>query len=198
MQKKDYLILVWEIFKTIFLIVLFVFLIRNFVIQPFYVVGSSMEPTYHNNDYLIINEIGYRIQDPKKGDVIVLKHPSAECNEYIKKSIINKITSANVCTNYLKRIAATPGDTIKIQDGTVYIKESGKEMFVSKSEHYIRPGTPTLGNITRQLGDNEYFVLGDNREPNASSDSREWGTITKKHIVGKVWFRLFPSFAVAN
>jgi len=197
MQKKDYFILIWEIFKTIFLIILFVFLIRNFVIQPFYVVGSSMEPTYHNNDYLIINEIGYHILDPKKGDVIVHKRPTKECNEYLNKSFIEKITSSNTCINYLKRIVATPGDTIKIQDGTVFIKEADKNIFVSKDEVYIKPGTPTLGTIIRKLDNNEYFVLGDNREPNASSDSREWGTITKRHIVGKVWLRLFPSFSFA-
>ncbi len=187
--------LVWEIIKTILFIVLLFFVIR-FFIQPFNVIGKSMESNFYDGDYLLINKITYSVFSPKRGDVIVLRHPEPVCNEYVNGPLITKIiktlTFSEPCRNYIKRIAALPGEKIEIKNGKVTIyNEKYKDGFVL-SENYLPSGQQTLGNMEKTLSEGEFFVLGDNREPNMSSDSREWGPITKKYIVGKVWVRLFP------
>lgn len=194
MQKNESFLLVWEILKTISIILILVVVIRGFVIQPFKVYGSSMEPTFHQYDYLIINEIGYRLFQPRRSDVVVLKHPTPECDAYLSENYFQRLKSNYSCQHYLKRIVAIPGDTIKIQDGQVSLKTKENGDFQVLNEAYIKPNTPTLGWVTKELGSNEYFVLGDNREPNASSDSREWGVLKKDHLVGKVMVRLYPEF----
>ncbi|KKR18705.1 MAG: Signal peptidase I [candidate division CPR2 bacterium GW2011_GWC1_41_48] len=194
MPKNDNLLFVGEIIKTVLLIVLFVFVIRNFVVQPFYVVGSSMEPTYQNNDYLIIDELTYHILAPKRGQVVVLKHPTSECDSFVKQGYTSKIGKTDPCKNYIKRIIGLPGETVNIRNGEVSVRTNGNDDFITLNEKYIEPNTPTLGSIEKKLAGDEYFVIGDNREPNASSDSREWGALTRDHIIGKVWVRLLPGF----
>ncbi len=147
-------------------------LIYLFVAQFHKVSGNSMFPTYHNGDYLITEKVSYRLGEPKKGDVIVLKNPRDESQDFIK------------------RIIALPGDTIKIGNKTVVV--NGRVL----NESYLPSGTPTHAGAfltedqTVNAGPDQYFVLGDNR--NHSSDSREWGSVTKKEIVGKAFFRYWP------
>ncbi len=128
-----------------------------------------MHPTFESGNYLVINEIGYRISDPKRGDVIVFRPPEGNGQFYIK------------------RIIGLPGETVSVKDGNVFV---GKDLFSLEllNERYIVGSTP--GNKTAQLSYNEYFVLGDNR--NASSDSRNWGTLPRKNIIGKAWLRAWP------
>lgn len=187
--------LVWEIVKTILFIVILFFAIRLFI-QPFNVIGKSMESNFHDGDYLLINKITYNFFSPKRGDVIVLRHPEPICNDYVNGPLFVKtyktLTFNEPCRNYIKRIVALPSEKIQIKNGKVTIYNKDEKNGFILSEDYLPQGQQTLGNIERTLGDNEYFVLGDNREPNMSSDSREWGPITKKYIVGKVWVRLFP------
>lgn len=147
-------------------------IIYLFVAQPHKVSGNSMVPTFLNGDYILTDKLSYRFGDPKKEDIIVLKNPRDETQDFIK------------------RIVAVPGDTIKIEESAVYING---EVF---DEAYLPEGTPTrtgsflTEGLEVRAGPNQYFVLGDNR--NHSSDSREWGGVTKEEIVGKVFLRYWP------
>lgn len=143
-----------------------------FVAQFHKVSGNSMVPTMKSGDYLITEKISYRFRDPKKGEIVVLKNPRDESQDFIK------------------RIIAVPGDTIKIANKTVYINGE------LQKEPYLPPGTDTpSGNFVTEgadikAGTNQYFVFGDNRSH--SSDSREWGPVTKEEIIGRAFFRYFP------
>lgn len=161
----------WETAKLAFVSLAIILPIRYFVIQPFFVLGASMEPNFENGDYLIINEIGYRLDKPRRGDVVVFKYPN------------------NPTQYYIKRIIGLPGEVLTITDGKVSIKNKENPDGFALKEDYLK-GVETYGNISRTLGFDEYFVLGDNR--GASSDSRMWGPLNEKFIVGKVLLRAFP------
>ncbi len=147
-------------------------LIYLFVAQPHRVSGSSMYPTFHNDDYILTDKISYRLHNPEKGDVIVLKNPRNESEDFIK------------------RVIATPGDTLKVENNSVYVNNQPLK------ESYLQPNIPTpSGSFLTEgqqvkVGENQYFVFGDNRSH--SSDSREWGSVSKEEIIGKVFFRYWP------
>lgn len=132
----------WEYVKLALIAILIIMPIRLWVAQPFIVSGASMEPTFETGDYLIIDEISYRFQNPQKDDVIVFRYP------------------LDTSKFFIKRIEGLPGEKVEY---------NGKEII---------------------LRDNEYFVLGDNTF--ASSDSRMWGPINKKLIIGRALIRLWP------
>lgn len=147
-------------------------LIYLFVAQPHKVSGNSMVPTFHNGDYILTDKITYKLGSPKRGDVIVLKNPRDESQDFIK------------------RIIAAPGDTISIQNNIVYVNNQ------PLTEEYLPLNTPTPpgsflteGTVVK-VGEDQYMVFGDNRTH--SSDSREWGQVTSKEIIGKVFFRYWP------
>lgn len=162
---------IWN-FIGLFLISLAIVIpIRQFVVQPFLVLGESMFPTFEDLDYLFVERVSYYMREPKRAEVIVFRYPRDE-REY-----------------YIKRIVGLPGEEIEIKKGNVFIKTiSGKKIEVKES--YLPPNIMTAGDIDVRLGKNEYYVLGDNR--GASSDSRSWGALPAKDIVGKVWLRLWP------
>lgn len=166
-NKKEIL----ENIKIIALAGISVFLIRYFLFQPFLVSGQSMEPNFTPYSYLFVDEISYKIKNPQRGEVIVFKSPQNPSGNYL-----------------IKRIIGLPLETIKIEDGKITIIKNG-ESFVLK-ESYLPAGTKTSGNIEITLKENEYFVLGDNRE--YSFDSRVFGPVPKNYIIGKAIFRLFP------
>ena len=147
-------------------------LLYLFVAQFHKVSGNSMVPTFQNGNYLITEKISYRFGGPKRGDIIVLKNPRDESQDFIK------------------RIIAAPSDTIRIDNGLVFVNEQ------ILNEPYLPPDiqTPSGAFLTEgstiTAGPNQYYVLGDNR--GHSSDSREWGSITKEEIVGKAFFRYWP------
>lgn len=151
------------------LIALFIVLpIRYFVAQPFIVSGESMIPTFQNGNYLIVDEISYRFSKPERGDVIILKYP-LDPKKY-----------------FIKRIIGLPGETVEIDGNQVTIKnETGTKVL---EETYIE--FEGNNSITKTLGAGEYYVLGDNRA--GSADSRVWGILPEKNIVGKALVRLFP------
>ncbi len=163
----------WEIVKVVIVSALIVIPIRYFLIQPFFVSGASMQPQFSNGEYLIIDEIGYRNSAPRRGDVVVFRYPKDPSQFYIK------------------RIVGLPDETVQIQDRKVLIfnKENPWGLQLEESS-YLRQGEITRGDINIKLGDDEYFVLGDNRQ--ASSDSRVFGPVEKKFIIGKVWLRAWP------
>lgn len=158
-----------EIIKFGLIAVLVVLPIRLFVAQPFVVNGASMQPTFENGDYLIINEISYHVADPRRGDVVVFRYPR-DPNKF-----------------FIKRVIGLPGETIAIRSGKVFI-ESGGEAFELQESYVTNAGNG--GNLTRELGSAEYFVMGDNRP--ASSDSRTWGVLPRENVVGTPLIRLFP------
>ena len=181
-----------DIVKTVLIVGFFVLFFRFFIIQPYYILGSSMEPDYHNGEYLFVDEISYRFTPPERGNVIVLRHPDDACISYVESSKIMKTFFQGPCKNYIKRIVGLPGETVKIESGKVYIINKDNPQGFELKEPYIEAGLPTLGDQTVTVGENQYFVLGDNRKPNASSDSRDWGLLDKKYIVGKGWLMVLP------
>jgi signal peptidase I len=165
------------------LIVIFVVLpIRLFVAQPFVVVGSSMEPTFLNNDYLIVDEISYRLRDPKRGDVIVFKYHSG------LEEQTGEPQEGGESKYFIKRIIGLPGETVDIRNGKVTITNSANPEGIVLNETYIK-NLPS-DTMTVTLEKDRYFVMGDNRS--VSFDSRRWGPLGKDEIVGKALVRLLP------
>ncbi|MFZ1075479.1 MAG: signal peptidase I [Minisyncoccia bacterium] len=159
-----------DLFTLAFLIVVFVIPIRIFVASPFVVDGESMHPTFENLDYLIVDELVYDLKAPARGDVIVFRYPG------------------DPSVFYIKRIIGLPGETVAIDNGVVSITEPNGQSF-TLSEPYIVNEDATYTN-TVTLNPGEYFVMGDNR-PN-SSDSRVWGPLPRKNIIGRVDLRVLP------
>ena len=176
---KQIFIIFWETIKIVAIALMIVLPIRAYVFQPFFIRGSSMEPDFHNNDYLIVDEISYKFTNPKRGDVIVFKYPN------------------NPSQRYIKRIIGLPGETIKIKDGHILITH-GSEIFTLDERSYSVPNVKTLGNQQVDIDSDSYFVLGDNRKPSASYDSRSWGLLPKENIIGKAVLRLWPVEASAK
>jgi signal peptidase I len=170
---KKTLAFIWEIVKIVIISLAIIIPIRYYLIQPFFVRGASMEPNFANAQYLLINEISYRFEEPTRGEVIVFRYP-LDISQY-----------------YIKRIIGLPGETVEIKDSQVVIYNSDfpQGMILGESA-YLPEKTITWGNIKVELGEDEYFVLGDNRQ--ASSDSRQWGVLPRQDIIGRVWLRAWP------
>lgn len=184
--------IVWEVVKTVGGILLFLIIFRFYIFQPFSIKGSSMEPDFHDGEYMIVNELSYHFTSPKRGDVVIFKHPEPVCTEFIETNYFNRIFFQGPCSNYIKRVIGLPGETITIKDGKVFIKNDENSSGFELPEPYLPSNMQTMGNQTRELKNDEYYVLGDNRAPNASSDSREWGPLPRNHIVGKGFIILLP------
>lgn len=156
----------------VYLLFLFgaVYLIVHYVGDRTEVSGESMYPTLRDGDHLIVDKISYRFSDPSRFDIVVFPFKYQEG------------------TYYIKRIIGLPGETVQIQDGDVYI--NGKKLKEAYGSEAIR--NPGLASAAVTLGQNEYFVLGDNR--NNSADSREpsVGNVAREDIVGRAIFRIWP------
>jgi len=174
---KRFLLFIWDISKIVIIALLIVVPIRYFVFQPFFVRGQSMEPNFYHSDYLIVDEISYQFRAPQRGEVIVFKYPG------------------DLSQRYIKRIVGLPGETIKVQDGQVFIYQDGVAQSLNEND-YLFQSTQTLGDIQITLAKNEYFVLGDNRS--LSADSRRWGALPEKNIIGRVFLRAWPFAALAK
>ena len=162
-----------ETIKIVVISLIVIVAIRTYVMQPFFVSGKSMEPNFHDGDYLIIDEISYRLDEPKRGDVIIFRYPK------------------NTKEFFIKRIVGLPGERVKIEDSriTIYNNEN-QEGTTLDEDIYIPLSTKTTGSYDTILKNDEYYVLGDNR--NASADSRIWGVLEEHFIVGKAWIRAWP------
>jgi signal peptidase I len=173
-EEKDggFLAFIRELIKITLISLAIILPVRYFLIKPFYVNGASMEPTYYNHEYLIVNEISYRFANPQRGDVIVFKYP-VDPSEF-----------------FIKRIIGLPGEHVVISVGKVAIYNSENPEGKILDEEYLKDGTMTSGEIDVVLKEDEYFVLGDNR--GASLDSRRFGTLNKEKIIGKTWLRMLP------
>ena len=163
---------VFDFLETIVVALSVFVVIYLFIVQPHEVKGSSMEPTFQNNEYIITDKISYRFGKPNRGDVVIFKAP------------------VNPDVDYIKRIIGLPGETVMVQSGRIYI--DGKML----NEPYLEDLTPIFpGGFIKEgvvvsIPENHYFVMGDNRPH--SSDSREFGPIEKKLIIGRAVFRYWP------
>jgi len=161
----------FDILKTIIIVLILAFLIRNFLFQPFVVEGQSMEPNLINDEYLLVNRLSYRIDSPKRGDVIVFQAPN------------------NPKYDYIKRIIGLPGEEVEIKNNNIYINNQPlSENYINTENNFAQPKKNS--NVKINLKQDEYFVLGDNRDH--SSDSRDWGILPKNNIIGKAWLSLYP------
>lgn len=168
---KGLLSFIWELSKIAIIALVIVVPIRYFLFQPFIVKGESMAPNFDSGDYLIIDEISYRFAGPQRGDVVVFNYPKDKSQRFIK------------------RIIGLPGETVNISEGQVLVTlENGQ--FIILEEDYLPEDLKTYGAVNILLEEEQYFVLGDNRE--YSFDSRAWGGVFKKDIIGKAFLRLFP------
>lgn len=161
-------VLSWIFYIVIVLVLTFV--IITFIGQRTQVIGESMEPTLANGDNLIVDKLTYRFHDPKRFDIIVFPYQYKEN------------------TNYIKRIIGLPGETVQIIGSDIYI--NGEILDEDYGAEPIESAGIAASPI--QLGSDEYFVLGDNR--NHSSDSRvaDVGIIKRGSIIGRAWVRIYP------
>ncbi len=159
-----------DVFSFVAIVVLIIIPFRMFVAQPYLVDGSSMDPTFKNGEYLIVNEISYRFESPSRGDVIIFRFP-LDPRQF-----------------FIKRIIGLPGETIKLSGSSVTIVNEANPKGEKLNEPYVI--FPKNDSLTYTLKSGEYFVMGDNRA--ASADSRLWGPVPSKNIVGRPFLALFP------
>ncbi len=153
-----------EVVETVVLTLLIFFLVRT-LIQNFRIEGSSMEPNLHDGQYLIINKIVYRFYPHERGDIVVFQFPR------------------NPKRDFIKRVVGLPGEKVEVKQGKVLINDQElEEPYAPKTSSYS--WGPAL------VGENELFVLGDNR--NNSSDSHSWGMLPQDKVVGKAWISYWP------
>jgi len=163
--KKRKKSMIRELLETVISAGVIAFIIITFIGQVTVVRGASMEPTLHNNERLIANKISYRFESPKRSEIIIFKPP------------------LEIKRNYIKRIIGIPGDKIEIIKGEIYLNDNKLEDNYVKYKSY--EDIPAL-----VVPENSFFVLGDNRSN--SSDSRYWGFVSRKNVVGKAWLVFWP------
>ncbi len=146
--------------------------IRFFIAEPFVVDGASMDPAFATGQFLIVDRLSYRFNDPSRGDVTVFKYPN-------KPSVY-----------YIKRIIGLPGETVTISDGKISIINTEHPEGFTLDEPYVDSKHVSHDTLTTTLKPSQYFVMGDNRAE--SSDSRIWGPLEENLIIGRPIVRLFP------
>lgn len=163
----------WEVAEVVLIAFIAVYAIRTFIAQPFLVSGESMEPTYKDGEYLLIDELTYRFREPERGEVVVFRYPGNETSFFIK------------------RIIGLPGERLTLSDDQITITNpTASSSQITLVEPYLPKLTRTFSEKTVTLAQNEYFVMGDNR--GNSFDSRNWGPLSADHIKGIVRLRIFP------
>ncbi len=143
-----------------------------FLFQPHQVDGKSMEPNFHNAEYILTDKISYRISTPKRGDVVVFHSPQ------------------DAGTDFIKRIVGVPGDMVMVKDGYYYLNGTRLDEEYINDPGKVAPGRFLRDGATAEVPNGQYLVMGDNRLH--SSDSREWGFVPRTNIVGRAFFRYWP------
>lgn len=170
MQRRPTLQNTWlrDLLETITLVLLMVLIIR-FAMQNFRIDGQSMEPTLHNQEFVMVDKAAYLFHEPARGDIIVFQYP-LDPHVY-----------------YVKRIVAVPGDILSVIGQTVVVDGvTLQEPYINKDD----PFNPFAPLSKRIIPPNSYFVMGDNR--GNSSDSRQWGLVPRDNIIGRVAFVYWP------
>jgi len=153
-----------ELVETLIL-TLVIFLVIRFAVQNFRIEGYSMEPNFHDGEFLLVNKIIYMLHPPERGDVIVFVPPTSASRDFIK------------------RVIGMPGDRVEVINGKVYINGT-----MLDEPYPLNLASYSAAAVT--VPPDEYFVLGDNR--NNSSDSHSWGTVSVKKNIGKAWVTYWP------
>jgi signal peptidase I len=161
-----------ELVQVILISAAIVIPLRTFLVQPFYVKGQSMEPNFYDHEYLFIDKLTYRRDDPKRGDIIVTRYPR-DPSEF-----------------FIKRVIGLPGETVEVANGKVRIYNKEHENGFVLDEHTYLDQDYTPLTDTKTLKEDEYYLMGDNRA--ASLDSRIFGPVKRSFLVGKVWVRAYP------
>lgn len=164
--------LIFELIQVVSISLAIIIPVRYFLIQPFYVKGASMEPNFFDHEYLIIDELSYRLKDPIRGDIVVFRYPRDPSQHFIK------------------RVIGLPNETVEVAECKVkiYNDKHPNGIVLDEAQYLDQDCTAASVNVT--LKPNEYFLLGDNRP--LSLDSRYFGPVKRDDIVGKVWVRGFP------
>lgn len=171
-NKASFWSSLWEWVQVIAIALIISLPIRFLIAEPFVVNGASMDPTFATGQFLIVDRLSYRFEEPKRGDVIVFRYPN------------------NPSTYYIKRIIGLPGETVFIKDGSVSVSATANATSTIITEPYIRDDHKSFDDLKATLSDSQYFVMGDNRRE--SSDSRAWGPLAKDMIIGRPAVRLYP------
>lgn len=155
----------------VIIVLLCVFVIPEYIIQRAVVKGTSMEDTLHNNESLLVDKLSYHFTDPERYDIIVFYPHVKKSNEY-----------------YVKRVIGLPGETVQIKDSGIYINGS-----LINDNYGKAPITyPGIAKEPITLSEDEYFVLGDNRQSSFDSRYSNIGPVSRSNIVGEVRFRILP------
>jgi signal peptidase I len=166
-----------EIVQIVVISLIIVIPFRIYIAQPFLVSGPSMDDTFANGQYLIVDELTYNLRDPQRGEVVIFRYP-LDTKKY-----------------FIKRVIGLPGETVEIKNDVVTICKPDCQTDTNKfslTETYTKPATPikTDDTLTVTLKADEYYVMGDNRR--SSSDSRSWGPVKRNLFTGRPFMRLFP------
>jgi signal peptidase I len=161
-----------EILKASLIALIIVLPIRFYVAQPFIVSGASMDPTFENGHYIIVDQLSFRLGEPERGNVVIFKFPNDPSKFFIK------------------RVIGLPGEIVLVDRGEVKIVNGVHPNGFLIKEPYVHDLNKTQETFKVILEDDQYFVLGDNRR--ASSDSRVWGPLERDLIVGRAFFRILP------
>ncbi|OGL47524.1 MAG: signal peptidase I [Candidatus Schekmanbacteria bacterium RBG_13_48_7] len=160
-----------EWFRIIITAAVLTLILTNYVVHAYRVEGKSMQPNFQDRDLLLVNKFVYRFEEIKRGDIVVLLYP------------------LDPDKTFLKRVIAEPGDVIQIKKGIVYINN------VVQDEEYLSPECLSYADYkTTRIPESHYFVMGDHR--NSSFDSRNFGFVPQKYILGKVFLRYWPITSV--
>lgn len=162
----------WEIIKIVVVSLAIIIPVRVYVVQPFIVEGASMSPSFEDGQYLIVDEISYRFNPPRRGDVVIFHPPTDEK------------------TYYIKRVIGLPNETIQLKDEHIFVhnQEYPDGFRLNEANYLIQNRITQEGKTT--LNNDEYYVIGDNRDN--SLDSRRFGPVKAGDIKGKVFLRAFP------
>lgn len=179
-----------ELLKVVIWALIIIIPIRTFLFQPFFVQGASMEPSFYDKEYLIVNELGYKETDVGVGDKTFFSVESSK--ELERGDVVVFRYPKNPNDFFIKRIVGLPGEKVEISSGQVKIyNQENPDGFVLDEKEYLPSVQSTdCVNCVFQLSEEEYFVLGDNRSH--SSDSRTWGPLSKEYVIGKVFLRAWP------
>lgn len=170
--KKKVLGGLLELIQIVVISAAIVIPLRTFLVQPFYVKGQSMEPNFYDHEYLFVDKLTYRRQDPQRGEAVVTRYP-LDPSEF-----------------FIKRVIGLPGETVEVTNGKVriYNKEHENGFVLDERTYLDQDYTPLTD--TKTLKEDEYYLMGDNRA--ASLDSRSFGPVKRSFIVGRVWVRAYP------
>lgn len=147
-------------------------IVRFFIAAPYIVSGASMSPTFESWHYLIVDRISYELGNPERGEVVIFRFPQ------------------DPSLSFIKRIIGLPGETVILEGTRVTIKNTDFPEGFLLDEPYVTETNALPSRMTVTLGNDEYFVMGDNRR--ASADSRVWGALPREFMTGRAWARLFP------